>query len=117
MPLAAGTRLGPYEIAAALGAGGMCEVYRATDTRLSRSVANKVLPEALLGAGGIGEVYRAAIRSSVETSRSRFWLRPFMVAKDRRVKVLDFGLAKLREDAVQIWTRRSARCARSPAAG
>src|SRR5712691_7535605 len=47
MPLAAGTRLGPYEILAAVGAGGMGEVYRARDTRLDRTVAIKVVPEHL----------------------------------------------------------------------
>ena len=43
MPLSAGTRLGPYEIVALIGAGGMGEVYRARDTRLNRDVAIKVL--------------------------------------------------------------------------
>jgi serine/threonine protein kinase len=45
MPLSAGFRLGPYEILNAIGAGGMGEVYRATDPRLDREVALKVLPE------------------------------------------------------------------------
>jgi serine/threonine protein kinase len=46
MALSRGSRLGPYEIVSALGAGGMGEVYRARDTRLGRSVAVKVLPSA-----------------------------------------------------------------------
>jgi serine/threonine protein kinase len=47
MGLAPGTRLGPYEVGAQIGAGGMGEVYRALDTNLKRPVAIKVLPEAL----------------------------------------------------------------------
>ena len=46
MPLGPGVRLGPYEIVAAIGAGGMGEVYRAADTNLGREVAIKVLPDA-----------------------------------------------------------------------
>src|SRR6058998_3027050 len=44
MPLTSGTRLGPYEIVSAIGAGGMGEVYRARDTRLDRIAALKILP-------------------------------------------------------------------------
>src|ERR1700720_2022173 len=46
MTLTSGTKLGPYEVVAPAGAGGMGEVYRARDTRLNRDVAVKVLPEA-----------------------------------------------------------------------
>src|SRR6266513_2488155 len=47
MALSSGTKLGPYEIDAPLGAGGMGEVYRARDTRLERTVAIKILPAQL----------------------------------------------------------------------
>src|SRR6516165_850776 len=47
MPLSSGSKLGPYEIVAPVGAGGMGEVYRARDTRLDRTVAVKILPEHL----------------------------------------------------------------------
>jgi serine/threonine protein kinase len=49
MSLAEGSRLGPYEIVASIGAGGMGEVYKARDTRLERTVAIKVLPPHFVG--------------------------------------------------------------------
>ena len=61
MTLAAGTRFGPYEVTAQLGAGGMGEVYRARDTALKRDVAIKVLPAALAGdAERLGRFQREA---------------------------------------------------------
>jgi eukaryotic-like serine/threonine-protein kinase len=50
MPLTAGAKLGPFEILAPIGAGGMGEVYRARDTRLDRTVAIKILPDHLYAA-------------------------------------------------------------------
>ena len=49
MALSPGKRLGPYEVTALIGVGGMGEVYRATDTNLKRVVALKVLPAAVAG--------------------------------------------------------------------
>ena len=64
MALNAGTRLGPYEIISAIGAGGMGEVFRARDTRLDRVVAIKILPETLAAikdaARGVLEVVSAS---------------------------------------------------------
>src|SRR5262245_5731967 len=61
MPLTAGARLGPYEILAAIGAGGMGEVYRARDTKLNRDVAIKVLPEVFaVDADRLGRFQREA---------------------------------------------------------
>ena len=66
MTLSAGIRLGPYEILAPLGAGGMGEVYRAKDTLLGRDVALKVLPEELLE----GEERRARFEREARTLAS-----------------------------------------------
>ena len=62
--LAPSTRLGPYEILAAVGAGGMGEVYRAKDTRLDRDVAIKVLPPHLAGDESCARVSSARRRPS-----------------------------------------------------
>ena len=72
--LAAGTRLGPYEIVAPLGAGGMGEVYRARDTKLERDVAIKVLPGSVRrtipsGSRASSAKRRRSPRSIIRTSR------------------------------------------------
>jgi serine/threonine protein kinase len=61
MHLKPGTQMGPYEITAAVGAGGMGEVYRARDTNLNRQVAIKVLPAAFAqNADGVARLRREA---------------------------------------------------------
>ncbi len=61
MPLNPGTRIGPYEITAAIGAGGMGEVYRARDTKLNRDAAIKVLPAAFAAdQSGVARLEREA---------------------------------------------------------
>src|ERR1700689_5412014 len=63
MMLATGTKLGPYEITGAIGAGGMGEVYRARDTRLDRIVAIKVLPSHLADRSELRERFEREART------------------------------------------------------
>src|SRR5256886_9218571 len=63
MALGPGVRLGPYEIVAPLGAGGMGEVYRALDTRLDRTVAIKILPAAVAGDPSLRERFDREARA------------------------------------------------------
>jgi serine/threonine protein kinase len=63
MVLSAGAKLGPYEVVAPLGSGGMGEVYRARDTRLDRTVAIKILPADAAGDGRRQERFRREARA------------------------------------------------------
>ena len=63
MALSPGTRLGPYKVTGELGAGGMGEVYRATDTRLDRTVAIKVLPSYLSDRADLRERFEREART------------------------------------------------------
>ena len=63
MPLKPGTHLGPYELLALIGAGGMGEVYKARDTRLDRTVAIKVLPAHLSDRSEIRERFEREARA------------------------------------------------------
>jgi serine/threonine protein kinase/Tol biopolymer transport system component len=70
MSLPAGTRLGPYEIVSAIGAGGMGEVYKAKDTRLERTVAVKVLPQHLSSAPEIRQRFEREAKTISQLSHS-----------------------------------------------
>ena len=77
MALATGARLGPYQIVAPIGAGGMGEVYKATDTRLDRTVAIKVLPAHVASDSDLKQTSRRNRRSGQVTlkrcSGDRIW--------------------------------------------
>ncbi|MDP9362070.1 MAG: protein kinase, partial [Acidobacteriota bacterium] len=66
MTISAGSRLGPYEVVAPLGAGGMGEVWRGRDTRLNRDVAIKILPESFAQ----NEQFRARFEREAKTISS-----------------------------------------------
>jgi eukaryotic-like serine/threonine-protein kinase len=68
--LAAGSRLGPYEILSPLGAGGMGEVYKAKDTRLERTVAIKVLPQRLSASPETRQRFEREARTISQLSHS-----------------------------------------------
>ncbi|MBI4474814.1 MAG: serine/threonine protein kinase, partial [Acidobacteria bacterium] len=114
MTLNVGTNLGPYEIVAPIGAGGMGEVYKARDTRLNRFVAIKVLPEHVSndvelkqrferGALPLDRALKLAIEMSDALDKAH---RQGIVHRDLKpanvmltktgAKLLDFGLAKLK---------------------
>ena len=71
MTLASGTLLGPYELLASIGAGGMGEVYRARDTRLDRAVAVKVLPPHLSSSEEGRQRFEREARTISQFSHSR----------------------------------------------
>ena len=71
MSISAGTRLGPYEILAPLGAGGMGEVWKARDTRLDRTVAVKVLPAHMAGVGEARQRFEREARAVSALNHSR----------------------------------------------
>ena len=71
MALTNGTKLGPYEIVAPLGAGGMGEVYRAKDTRLGRDVAIKVLPPHLSESPELRERFEREARAISSLNHAR----------------------------------------------
>ena len=123
MRLVAGSRLGPYEILSALGAGGMGEVFRARDTRLGRDVAVKILPERLAdnerrssGPSAGSVTAERASGSASEFSRYRLTLgnRRFALFEGDNVLgrdpdatvVIDHGSVYLRHARITVEDRR-----------
>ena len=108
MPLTTGTHLGPYEIVAPLGAGGMGEVYRARDTKLNRDIAIKVLPEsfaldadrvarftreaqvlASLNHPNIAQIYAVEMRSGLNSGPSQPEMSPDLISAALVMELVD----------------------------
>ena len=88
MSLVSGTKLGPYELLAPLGAGGMGEVYRARDARLDRTVAIKILP---------GEVSKDPLR------KQRFEYEAKTTSSLRIIRTIAFYTTSVRRMAWTTW--------------
>ena len=105
MTLAAGTKLGPYEILAPIGAGGMGEVYRAKDPRLGRDVAIKVLPAIVLAGRRPAQALRAGGAGGGRPEPSRH---------HRGLRLRDARRRAVHRDGA---ARRARRCARASLTG
>jgi eukaryotic-like serine/threonine-protein kinase len=114
MPLAPGTRLGPYEISTPLGDGGMGEVYRARDSRLGRDVALKILPAEVAGDASRRQRFELEARAvaalshpnivavhDVGTENGIFYIVSELVDGES-LRSVKFGLRKTLDVAVQI---------------
>jgi len=105
LALAVGSRLGPYEVLATLGAGGMGEVYRATDTNLKRQVALKVLPDSFAGdAGRVARFQREA--EVLATLNHPHIAQIYGLEKEAGVTALAMELVEGEDLSTRIWRGR-----------
>jgi serine/threonine protein kinase len=85
MSVTIGTRLGPHEIVALIGAGGMGEVYKAQDTRLDRTVAIKILPENLAADPQFGDRFEREARTISQLDHTQY-LRALRLSASRTAR-------------------------------